>query len=151
ANLCYEFSTTISNGDGAVAIVSTNSVTTALLFDTKASDCSTGGVAKPNGRTFHRLGALHTAAANHPRRPDPLPAGIAFAGLLLAGFLARASRRFRTLTMLLLLVSIGFGLSACGGSGVSNPPTGTYTVTVTGQDSATATITASTTFTLTIN
>ncbi|MGB6973166.1 MAG: protease pro-enzyme activation domain-containing protein [Terracidiphilus sp.] len=151
ANLCYEFSTTLSNGDGAVAIVNTNSVSTDLIFDSNASDCASGGVAKPNGRTFHRLGALHTRASNHPRSPGPLPAGIAFAGLLLAGFLGRASRRFRTLAMLLLLVSIGFGLSSCGGSGVSNPPKGTYTVTVTGQDSATASIMASTTFTLTID
>ncbi|HVC46441.1 MAG TPA: protease pro-enzyme activation domain-containing protein [Terracidiphilus sp.] len=150
-NLCYSFTTTISNGDGAVAIIGPNTVTTSLVFDTKASDCVTGGAAKPNGRTFQRLGALHSVAANHPRRPGPLPAGIAFAGLLLAGFLSRASRRFRTLTMLLLLLSIGFGLSACGGSGVSNPPKGTYTVTVVGQDSATASITASTTFTLTID
>ncbi|HEU5351317.1 MAG TPA: protease pro-enzyme activation domain-containing protein [Terracidiphilus sp.] len=152
ANLCYQFATTLSNGDGAVAIVNTNSVSTTLLFDTKASDCATGGVAKPKGSAFHRLGdSLHTAASHNPRRPGPLPAGLAFAGLLFAGFLAKTSKRFRTLAMLLLLVSIGFGLSACGGSSVSNPPKGTYTITVVGQDSASASISASTTFTLTIN
>ena len=88
------------------------------------------------------------------RGTNPIPAGFALAGLLLAGFLGRSSRKFRSMACLVALLSIGLALSACGGNNstvLTNPPQGTYTITVTGQDSATATITSTTTFTLTIN
>ncbi|MGA8727592.1 MAG: hypothetical protein WB608_02495, partial [Terracidiphilus sp.] len=91
-----------------------------------------------------------------PSKPDPAPFGVAFAGLLLAGFLGRASRKFRTTVGLIALLVVGFAVSACGGGGgggtsaPTNPSKGTYTITVTGQDSASATNTANTTFTLTI-
>lgn len=81
-------------------------------------------------------------------------AGMAFAGLLLAGFLGRSSRKLRGLACLLVLTAIGLAVTACGGSSsntVSNPPKGTYTVTLTGADtSSTSVPQASTTFTFTI-
>jgi hypothetical protein len=91
---------------------------------------------------------------NNAPNPNPVPAGIAFAGLLLAGFLGRYSRKFRGIACMIVLASIGLALSACGGSSgttVSDPPKGTYTVTVTGVDSVTSTTTAQTTFTFVID
>jgi hypothetical protein len=79
---------------------------------------------------------------------------VAFAGLLLVGFMGRYSRKFSALAGLVALVAIGLTVSACGGGSsnttVPNPPKGTYTATVTGQDSVTATITGTTTFTFVI-
>ena len=157
ANLCYLFGTQNSSGNGTVTITGTSAATTTLLLDTNAADCSgtstTGGV-QP-GRGFHRLGGtLRTLASSHPSNPSPLPAGLAFAGLLFAGILARSSKRFRSLAMILLMASIGLGISACGGtsaSSLSNPPAGTYTITLSGQDSASASISSTTTFNFTIN
>ena len=71
------------------------------------------------------------------------------------GFLARGSRRLRSLACIIGLAAIGMALTACGSSStsttVSNPPKGSYTVTVTGTDSSTSTITNTTTFNFTIN
>ncbi|HUX43644.1 MAG TPA: protease pro-enzyme activation domain-containing protein [Terracidiphilus sp.] len=162
-NLCYAFTNTLSSGQGSVSVTGASPTTTNLLFDTNAADCSsssTGVGAQPGGRTFHRLGNLRSVAQNTrpsgpSRGPKPVPAGFALAGLLMAGFLGRRSRKLRALAMVLLLGSIGLGISACGGgvsgsSSISNPPTGTYTITLIGQDSTTASIAGSTTFTLTI-
>jgi hypothetical protein len=105
----------------------------------------------------HTKGSLH-ASNNTPKRSNSLPAGIAFAGLLLAGFLGRSSRKLRQLACVIALVSLGLVLSACGGGGssgggstVPNPAKGTYTITFTGQDSTTATITSPASFSLVIN
>jgi hypothetical protein len=90
-----------------------------------------------------------------PPEPGRLPAGLAFAGLLLAGFVGRFARRFRTAAWVLVVAAAGLALSACGSSSpstkVSNPPRGTYTVTVNGADSVTTSNTGNTTFTFTIN
>jgi subtilase family serine protease len=153
-NLCYEFTTMASNGiDGSVTVSSASAVTTQLTFDTNASDCVAAAATKGNPHAMHRMGGVKTSK-NNPI--NPAPAAIAFAGLLLAGFLGRSSRKFRNLAGLIALLAVGFAVSACGGGGSgttapTNPPKGTYTITLTGQDSNTATITASTTFTLTID
>jgi hypothetical protein len=83
-----------------------------------------------------------------------VPFTVAFAGLLLVGFMGRGSRKLRGLAGLILLAVVGLAVTACGGvvsTPDSNPPTGTYTITVTGTDSATSSITATTTFTFVIN
>jgi len=150
-NLCYSFTNTLSSGQGSVAVTGTAAATTQLTFDTQASDCVTTAVAKSGTRAMHRLGPVKTSQNNTPTRA---PLAVAFAGLLLAGFLGRPSRKLRGLAAIVGLLALGLGLSACGGSSsvtVSNPPKGTYTITVTGQDSTAATITAQNTFTLVID
>jgi hypothetical protein len=157
--LCYEFTDTLSNGDGSVSVSGTSPVTTQLTFDTNAADCATSGAVRKTGkhavRTMHRTNASNIPASNGGGKITS--AGLALAGLLLAGFLGRSSRKFRGLACLLLLMAIGMAVSACGGSGngsttISDPPKGTYTVTLTGQDTNSSTIpTATTTFTFIIN
>jgi hypothetical protein len=145
-----------NNGDGTVQVTAGTAATTQLSLDTNASDCSgaASGVKRSGMRPLKVLRNGSTHARNEHR--GNLPAGLAFAGLLLAGFLGRHSRKLRGVACIIALAAIGFGLSACGssngGGGSSNdPPKGTYTGTLTGTDSATSTITASTNFTFTIN
>jgi subtilase family serine protease len=150
ANLCYEFTTTLSNGDGSVAVTGASPVATQLTFDTNASDCA--AAPRTIGTPLHRLGGTPAVRSSGP---NPAPLALAFAGLLLAGFLGRSSRKFHGLAGLIALMAVALAVSACGGSStsnttVSNPPAGTYTITVTGQDSVTSTITASTTYTFVI-
>jgi len=154
-NLCWEFTNMNSSGDGTVTISNASPVSTQLSLDTNSSDCLTSGAAVVKGR-WRPLRVLHgvrASGANPPANSDPhgAPAELALAGLLLAGFLGRYSRKFRSLAVVIALAAIGFGLSACGGIQNNNPPAGTYTITLTGQDSSSATIpTATTTFTFTI-
>jgi hypothetical protein len=149
-NLCYEFTNMASNGDGTVVITGTAAVATQLTLDTNAADCATALV-KPGGKQpFHNL---HRANTSQNKTPNPVPATLALAGLLLAGFFSRSSRKLRYLLPLLALAAVGLAITACGNNISNNftdPPKGTYTVTVTGQDATTATINATTTFTLTI-
>jgi hypothetical protein len=153
-NLCYSFTNQLNNGSGTVTVSNASAVTTQLLFDTNASDCVSAAVSKPAAHAMHRLGPVKTSK-NTP--VNPAPAAVAFAGLLLAGFLGRYSRKFRNLAGLIALLAVGFAVSACGGGGSStpvaptNPSKGTYTITLAGQDSATSSINATTTFTLTID
>jgi hypothetical protein len=156
-NMCYEFTTTTSSGDGTVAVTGTAAVTTQLTFDTNAADCATTAAVAKTGK--HQLRSIHRTSASNSS-PDhgglkTTSAGLALAGLLLAGFLGRSSRKFRNLACLLLMAAAGLAISACGGGSnsttVSNPPKGSYTVTLTGQDTSTATITATTTFTFVID
>jgi subtilase family serine protease len=158
ANLCYSFTTILSNGDGSVTVTGTAPVTTQMQFDTKASDCVTGGSVKGSGfnknGVQHQMHRLGSGKISQNRAPNPASAAIAFAGLLLAGFLGRYSRKFRAMACVIALASVGFMLSACGGvtrTSVSNPPKGTYTITLTGTDSVTAANTAQGTLTLVIN
>jgi hypothetical protein len=156
-NLCYQFSPNMNSaGDGTVAIAGTTAGTTTLNLDANASDCASGGAVQKSGKhalsSLHRVGAAPNTAKN--KGSNPLPMTVAFAGLLLVGFMGRKSRKLRGLAALLLLATVGLVVSACGGvtnTPTSNPPVGTYTVTVTGTDSATSTITATTTFTFVIN
>jgi hypothetical protein len=151
ANLCLGFTTPTGTG-GSVAVTGTAAVTTQLTFDTNASDCASGAIAKGGNHAMHRLGPVKTSQNDTPSRA---PLAVAFAGLMLAGFMGRSSRKLRNLAAVIGLLAIGLGLSACGSSSssttVPDPPKGTYTITVTGQDSTTATITATTTFTLVID
>lgn len=156
-NLCYSFTTTLTNGDGTVVVSGTAAATTQLSLDTNASDCA--ALVKGTGNRAYKWLApsKHASRGDMPKPGTPkLPAGIAFAGLLLAGFLARGSRKLRGLACVIALATIGLALTACGSSNTntstaSNPPKGSYTITVTGTDSATSTITATTTFNFTIN
>lgn len=156
ANLCYAFSTMLSSGNGSVAVTGTSAVTTQLIFDTNASDCASPTAGSSPG--FHPLRALRQANVSQNKLPSPapsrLPAEIAVAGLLLAGFLGRYAGRFRAASWIILLAAAAFAMSACGSSSSTiyeNPKKGTYTVTLQGQDSLTANISNSTTFTFTIN
>lgn len=160
ANLCYSFSNTTSSGSGSVTIPGAAAVTTQLILDSNAADCSTAttGLSKSGFRQLRTLmGGKFASSRPAPAPPsNRVPAGFAFAGLLLAGCLGRYARRFRGLAAVIALATIGLALSACGGGGssgstVSNPAKGTYTITLTGQDSVTATNTATATFTYTIN
>jgi subtilase family serine protease len=157
-NLCYAFTTTLSSGQGSVAVGGTTAVTTQLTLDTNAADCATTTTGSQPG--LHSLRALRSGNISRGPAPKPapnrLPAEVAFAGFLLAGFLGRHARKFRPAAWILVLAAAGLALSACGGgsssSTVSNPPKGTYTITLSGQDSVTSTIAApAATFTFTIN
>jgi hypothetical protein len=155
-NLCAGFTNADSSGNGTVTVSSAAPVATQLLLDTNASDCLAGAMRKPGLVPLRSLkGVKVSSKGNAPGSESPhrAPAGLAFAGLLLAGFLGRYARRFRAMAGVVAVIAVGFGISACGSvsNNISNPPTGTYTVTVTGQDSASATIpTASTSFTFKI-
>jgi len=157
-NLCYEFTNTQTDGDGIVDVSNTSAVTTQLTLDTNAADCLSPGEARKSGK--HQLGATRRLRATN--QPDDkgttkaTAAGLVMAGLLLAGFVGRRSRRLRGLVCLILLAAAGMAISACGGSSnsttASDPPKGTYTVTLMGQDTSSSTIpTTTSTFTFTIN
>jgi len=154
-NLCYEFTDTNTAGEGVVTISGAAAVTTQLSLDANAADCATEAAIRNSGKKpLHAL--LHGANSAKNNGTNPVPAAVAFAGLLLAGFLGRYSRKFRTLAGLIALLAVGLGLSACNNSNVSdivpNPPQGTYTVTLSAQDSADASIAATpATFTFVIN
>jgi subtilase family serine protease len=152
-NLCYNWTNINSAGDGTVAITSaTTAETTTLTLDANASDCASTAAIQKSGK--HALRALHATGAAKSTGGSPLPLGVAFAGLLLAGFIGRSSRKLRGLAGLIVLAAAGLAVTACGGVTTtpdSNPPTGTYTITVTGTDSATSTITTTSTFTLVIS
>jgi subtilase family serine protease len=162
-NLCYEFTNTLTSGDGSVSVTGTAAVTTQLELDTNASDCESTAAVRKTGkqsfRTRRGLPAARTSASNSGAPASggkTAPAAIAFAGLLLAGLFGRYSKKFRSLAAVIALVAIGLAVSACGGGGnsntISNPGKGTYTITVTGQDSTNASIpTATTKFTFVID
>jgi hypothetical protein len=146
ANLCV-YAQYVTNGYASIQVVGTTAETTTITFDTKASDCY---AAAPVGSTPLRI--LSGTKISKNNAPNPAPLGVAFAGLLLAGFLGRRSRMFRTMAGVIVLLLATLTVSSCGNSSNSptNPLTGTYTITLTGHDSVTSSITAQTTFTLTI-
>ena len=157
ANLCV-FAGTGLNSDGTLTVPGTAAVNGTVVFDTNAADCqsTTGGTVNARGlRVIPRSGGAAKAANNVPRKGNPIPEGIALAGLLLAGFLGRSSRKLRSLACIVALGSFGFILTACGGSSTSgttvqDPPKGTYTITFTGKDSTNNAISAQSAFTLVI-
>jgi hypothetical protein len=161
ANLCYSFTTTTSTGIGTVAVTGASAVTTTLSLDTKASDCVKAAAIKgPGQHAFKALHASNSVSPGAKSKPGvkKLPAGIAFMGLLLVGFLARGSRKLRSLACLIAIGVVGMALTSCGGGGggttttpPTNPAKGTYTITLTGTDSVKSTISSTTTFTFTIN
>src|ERR1700733_11971436 len=103
-NLCYEFGTQLSSGDGSVTVSGTTAVTTTLTFDTNASDCVSAAIAKSGNHAMHRFGPVKTSQNNTPSRA---PLAVAFAGLLLAGFMGRSSRKLRSLAAVIGLLAIG--------------------------------------------
>ena len=147
-----------TNANGSITVASSTAVTGQVTIDTNASDCATAAAIKGRGSRVipHAKGSLK-ASNNTPKKSNPVPAGIAFAGLLLAGFLGRSSRKLRQLACVIALASLGLVLSACGGGSgsggttIPNPTKGTYTITFQGQDSATTTITAQSSFSLVID
>jgi subtilase family serine protease len=158
-NLCV-IASTVVGGYAEVAVTGTSAVQTTLTIDTKPADC---GLAQPgSGNALHVLHPIHSAANKgaSPVHRDPTPWTVTFAGLLLAGFLGRRSRKFHTMTGVIALLALGLAISACGGGSTSSttgttgivpdPAKGSYTITIYGQDSATSTITGQTTFNLTI-
>jgi subtilase family serine protease len=155
-NLCWEWSNQNSAGNGTVSITGKTAVTSTLTLDANASDCATAAAVQTTGKhpfkAMRPLVLTSNTAKNTGRNPVPL--AVAFAGLLLVGFMGRSSRKLRGLAAILLLAAVGLVVTACGGiqnNALSNPPAGSYTITVTGQDSATATITGTTTFTFVIS
>lgn len=156
ANLCYSFTNTTSSGAGSIAVTGTTAVTTQFTLDANASDCASAA-AQPGTHSLRALRAGGSASRGPAPRPAPnrLPAEAAFTGLLLAGFMGRYARKFRSAAWVIALAAAGLAMSACGSSSinsaVANPPKGTYTVTLTGNDSVTATNTAKATFTFVIN
>lgn len=160
ANLCVLVGTGL-NSDGSATVGSATPVTGKITIDTNAADCAssptTGGVLKGRGlKVLPRIKGTAAAISGRdlPGMPKPLPPEIAIAGLVLAGWLGRRSRKLRQLSCGIALVSIGLVLSACGGtsgSTVPDPPKGTYTITFTGTDSANTSLTSSSSFTLVIN
>jgi Pro-kumamolisin, activation domain/Bacterial Ig-like domain (group 3) len=151
-NLCGGFSNSNTAGDGVVLISNATPQTNSMILDANASDCATNGAIRKSGlRPLRTLRAGNTAKNGGG---NPVPLTVAFAGLLLAGFLGRGSRKLRGLAGLILLAAVGLAVTACGTNGnntVANPPQGTYSLTVVGTDSVTSTITSSTTFTFVIN
>lgn len=134
-----------------VAVSGTAAVTDTLTIDTNAASCATTGAVLKGQQRMTRVSHIGSAGLGAAR--GPIAAAAIFAGLLMAGFLGRYSRKLRVLAGVVLLAALGMALSGCGGGGssISNAPKGTYTLTLTGTDSSTATITTSTTFTLTID
>jgi subtilase family serine protease len=157
ANLCLEGGNNItSNGD--IVVSNSSAVAGQIIVDTNASDCvSSAAVAALAKRGLHVIPhagkAANTTASSRNR--GSLPVGLALAGLLLAGFLGRSSRKLRALACVIALAAIGLAMSACGSTNtnntITNPPKGTYTITFTGADQSTSTITSSASFTLTID
>jgi len=152
-NLCAGFGGSEA-AQGSLVVGGTGPFTTSLTLDTNANDCASDAVAAKKGLVPLRVFLNKHATAKNTRL-NPLPEGVAFAGLLLIGFLGRRSRKLRGLVAVLLLATAGLAISACGSSTVSttvtDPPKGTYTGTITGNDSVTTSIKATTTFTFVIN
>ena len=163
ANLCYNFTKIAPDGSsGEVSVSGTAAATTTFTLDTNAMDCNANTGGYGGGYYGYYSGKSHMLPmramigkqTSRNNAPNPAPAGLAFAGLLLAGFMARYSKKLRGVAGVIALVALGLTISACGGGGgtsVANPSKGTYTITVTGKDSTNTALTASTTFTFVIN
>jgi len=156
-NLCVFVGTGLNN-DGSATVGSASPVTGQITIDTNAADCTstTGGAVNGRGlRILPRTKGSAVASKGLPPKSIPLPAGIAFAGLLVAGFLGRSSRKLRGLMCVMVLASLGLVLSACGGvvntTAQRDPAKGTYTITFTGTDSTNKALTAQSSFTLVID
>jgi subtilase family serine protease len=151
-NVCATY---VHNGYATLQIVGTTAETTTLTFDTDASAVNCDAASPTGGKPLHKPGGTKIASNSGA---NPAPFTIAIAGLLLAGFLGRRSRKFLTMAGAIFLLAAAMTISSCGGSvsgggggSNSNPPAGTYTITITGWDSVTSSITNTTNFTLVIH
>jgi hypothetical protein len=146
-NMCYSFSNMNGDGDGTVAIIGTEAVTTQLTLDTNVWDCLSDNPARSSrSKHLRSMRDIHSSDTSSSSSRGAIAAG--FAGILFAGLFGRRRARLWTIVLVIVLSGACLTFSGCG---ASNSPTGTYTVTVTGQDSVSANIpTASTTFTFTI-
>lgn len=160
AHLCVLIGTGLNN-NGSASVNAASPLKGQITIDTNAVDCASSAIAggSLNGTGAKMLPRIKGNAAAMPGRNVPLknnslPAEFAFAGLVLAGFLGRSSRKLRNLACVIALVSIGLVLSACGGTSgrtLQDPPKGTYTITFTGTDSADSSLTSQSSFTLVID
>ena len=159
-NLCV-FAGTGINSDGSINVASSAAVSGQITIDTKASDCTSAGALQAHGlRVIPHGTSSEKPSKNAPKKNNRVPVGMAFVGLLLAGFLGRSSRKLRQVSCVIVLVSLGLALSACGGGGgnnggggttIPNPAKGTYTITFSGTDSVNSSATAQSSFSLVIN
>jgi subtilase family serine protease len=160
SNLCL-FAGTGFNSDTSFTVSNSSPATGQLTIDTNAADCAstpTGGVVTGRGlRLIPHIKGSFKASNNIPTKNGRLPAGMALAGLLLAGFLGRSSRKLRQLACVIALASLSLAVSACGGSSsgttnqAQNPAKGTYTITFSGTDSSDKSLTSQSSFSLVIN
>ena len=156
-----QFSVSTTNSDLAndscpvynnAVVTGTAAVTTTLTIDTNGANClATGAARKGKGKLIHIAGIGGGLSGS----AGPIEVGAIFAGLMLAGWLGRYSRRLRILAGIILLATMGMAFTGCGGGSnsttVPNAPKGTYTLTLTGADASSATIPqTTTTFTLTV-
>jgi hypothetical protein len=156
-NLCVT-SPQVVSGYAEAIVTGTTPVSISIFLDTNASDtCAATGPA--GSKPLQRLGKVKMAQnSKNPTRANPLPLGVAFAGLILAGLLGRSSKRFHGMAGMVALLAVALAITACGGGSSTttttttnnDPPKGTYTITIYGQDSASALIAAQTTFTFVI-
>ena len=151
-NLCI-YSGAGFDSNGNLPVTGASAVSATLQVDTSAS-CVTSQAIGVGAHGMRLIPHNRSGVAANHKPKSSLPAGLAFAGLLLAGLLGRASSKLRGLACVIALFAVMTGLSACGSTtsgGPSEPAKGTYTITLQGQDASNATITAQTSFTLTIN
>jgi subtilase family serine protease len=156
-NLCVTAAQVVS-GYAEAIVTGTSPVSISIYLDTNASDtCAATGPA--GSKPLQRLGKVKMAqnSQKNPTRANPIPLGVAFAGVLLAGLLGRSSKKFHGMAGMVALFAVALAISACGGGSSTtttttntDPPKGTYTITIYGQDSASALIAAQTTFTFVI-
>ncbi len=145
-NICYSTSSASTGASNLTVAGSNNAPVTASLSISQGTACNVAS-----------LSPLPMPPYASPR--SRWPGGVAFAGLLFAGFALRRSRRLPALLGIAVLAGLGLGLSGCGGSTRAAAPTPisplptnqTYTLTLTGVDSVNNTISASTNFTVTVH
>ncbi|MFP5237751.1 MAG: protease pro-enzyme activation domain-containing protein [Acidobacteriota bacterium] len=159
ANLCL-IALSGFDSSGNIAVTGSSAAQGTFSVDTNPADCgsSSGGTGGVRHNLLVHASNVTRAANNNAPRKNPVPMGVALAGLLFVGWFGRSSRKLRNLVCVLAFAAIAFGISACGNSAInpgnntpSSPPKGTYTITFTGTDSANSSLTASQSFTLTIN
>lgn len=149
SNVCLDLPDSITIS-GTSAVTSTITVYTGSSAVTACSSSSAVGATGNKRVKVAGSGSAANDAGPYPR-VNVARAGIAFAGLLLAGFVGYRSRKLRVLAGIILLAMAGFAASGCGSSSSSSSTaTGSYTITITGTDTANS-ATASTSFTLTVD
>ena len=157
-NLCYNFSNPELERRGDGGGEQRAHTVSRLATDLRYQRLGLRKLCTAAGRD-EAVARVHPANSASNKGGSSLPGGLALAGLLLAGFLGRGSRKLRGLACAIALAALGLGISACGSGGsgggvtIPNPPSGTYTITVSGTDSVNPAFPSpnpTTSFTLTI-